>query len=280
MLELFASDIHFPYEDRAAYGLFVEVAKKVQPDLIFLGGDIIDCYSVSKYDRDPARKLTLQADLNYTVAELSKLREVAPNAEITFLEGNHETRLTRYLHSKAEELSVLDALNLQSLLRLQDLNIRWISNGTRTKIGKLWHLHGNEIAGGGSINVARQKFLSVQSNIIFGHHHVLQNYIKRDYEGNIRGAWANGCLCDVEPDYAHYTEWTQGFTMIEYAPSGNFNVDQIPVIKRSIHSRQASCFFRGEEVHYNSQRVNPNKEAPHAQKRKAMLKGIITVRPD
>jgi predicted phosphodiesterase len=257
MIELFVSDIHFPFEDKAAWGLFLEVAKSIKPDLIFMGGDIGDFYSVSKYDKDPSRKLTLEADINYQNEELRRLRQASPRSTLVMLEGNHETRMTRFLESKASVLSNLSALRLENLLGLKDLDIKWIPNGTRVPVGKLWHLHGNEIGGSGA-NVARAKYQRLGANIIFGHLHVMQNYIKRTYDGETHGSWANGCLCLLQPEYSHFTEWIQSFTVVEYARSGNFNVDQVPIIKPSMDSLKASCMLRGKEFVYDATKMPNN----------------------
>lgn len=274
MLEVFISDVHLPYEDRAAYGLTLEVIKSLKPDLIFLGGDILDFYSVSRYDKDANRKLTLQSDLNYAYEELSYLRKIAPKAEIALLSGNHENRLDIYLNSKAEALSTLDALTIPNLLKLDTLKIKWIPNGTRMKIGKLWHLHGNEIPGAG-VNVAKAKFDRLGSNVIFGHHHKLQSYIHRNYDGDIRGAWANGCLSDLQAEYAHFTDWIQGFSLIEYGATGNFHVEQVAIVKPSVNSLRASCFVRGREYQFQADKENRNKLAPYAKKQAVLYKGLI-----
>lgn len=276
MLECFISDVHFPYHDRAGWGLTLEVIKAVKPEIIFLGGDIIDFYSVSQYDKDPARKLTLQKDLDYTYEELVKLRKLAPKAEIVFLQGNHEHRLERYLHSKAEELSCLEALTLPNLLHLSSLKIKWIPNGTRIKIGKLWHIHGNEIAGAGA-NVAKAKFDKLGSNVIFGHHHKLQSYTRRNYDGDMHGAWANGCLSDLQAEYAHFTDWILGISLIEYGKLGNFHVEQVPIIKTSVNSKRASCFVRGVEYQFEASKEDQNKLAPHSKKDIIMYKGLLVV---
>ncbi|CAN5204446.1 hypothetical protein BH09PAT1_BH09PAT1_1520 [soil metagenome] len=279
MLEVFISDVHLPFEDRASWQLTLDVIKDIKPDLVFLGGDILDCYAVSQYDREPTRKLTLQQDLDYAHEELSRLRKACPkNTQILFLEGNHETRLTRYLSSKAEELSVLDAMKLPQLLKLDKLKIKWIPNGSRTKIGKLWHLHGNEIAGGGA-NIAKAKFDRLGTNIIFGHHHKMQSFIKRNYDGEVCGAWANPCLSDLQPDYAHFTDWVLGFTVIEYSASMNFNVDQVAIFKPHVNSRKASCFLRGKEYEVVVGRDNANTSAPYAIKEAVIYEGVFS-KPD
>lgn len=189
------------------------------------------------------------------------------------------TRLSRYLNSKAEELSVLDAIKLPQLLKLDKLKIKWIPNGSRTKIGKLWHLHGNEIAGGGA-NIAKSKFDRLGTNIIFGHHHKMQSFIKRNYEGEVCGAWANPCLSDLQPDYAHFTDWVLGFSVIEYSDyTGNFNVDQVAIDKPHVNSRKASCFIRGKEYDVEVGKDNANTAAPYANKKPVIYEGVFA-KPD
>jgi predicted phosphodiesterase len=262
MLEIFLSDIHFPYEDKSSWNLTLQVIKSLKPDLVFLGGDIVDFYSVSQYDKDPARKLSLQSDLDYTYEELTRLRKVAPNAKIVMLQGNHEHRLDRFLNSKASELSSLNALKLENLLKLDSLKIQYIPNGTRVKIGKLWHLHGNEVAGAGA-NVAKAKFDRLGSNCIFGHHHKLQSYTKRNYDGEVYGAWSNPCLCALQAEYAHFTDWVLGFSIIEYGKNGEFNVEQVPIIKHGMYAPDAKCFIRGKEYRASIDSMPVNKLAPH-----------------
>ena len=67
----------------------------------------------------------------------------------------------------------------------------------------------------------------IHDNIIFGHHHKFQVEYQRDLNGVVRGAFANGCLCGLEPEYAPYNDWSQGVSVIRYAKGGLFHVDQI-----------------------------------------------------
>src|SRR5438128_2520375 len=121
--EFYVSDVHFPYEDKTAWNLAKQVLAALKPDILFLGGDIVDFYPVSRFDKDPARKRDLQKELDQTSEELTALREIAPNAEIIYEEGNHEHRLIRTLWKKAEELAPLRSLALPELLSFKKLGI-------------------------------------------------------------------------------------------------------------------------------------------------------------
>jgi predicted phosphodiesterase len=226
MLECFLSDIHFPFHDPAAWGLALKVVKKLRPELIWLGGDIVDFYAVSRYDKSPERKLRLQEELDVAHRELRRLRKSAPQARIVYQIGNHEERLTKYLWGKAPELASLRALSLPALLGFERLNIELITDHRPQPIGQLYHLHGH-LGPGGSVNAARGKANKFKDNVIFGHHHRHQVEYQRAYSGRTIGAWANGCLCGMEPEFDPCPQWTHGITVVRHARDGAFHVDQL-----------------------------------------------------
>jgi len=244
MIELFWTDQHIPMNDKAAHELVLSVAESIQPDRIWLGGDWCDFEPVSRWPGKPARVLQLQKEINKQVEELTRLREICPNAEIWFKEGNHEDRLTRYLDSGAKELSSLDCLKLTSLLSLAELDIRFVSNLDRTKFGKLWHLHGNEIRASG-INISSTVFRKLGVNCIFGHFHRTQTHFQRFYDRDTRAAWAIGTTGHLEPTYSTHNDWSQSIAIVEYVSSGNFQVDIVSINKTK--KRAANALWRGKQ---------------------------------
>lgn len=247
-VELLASDIHFPYEDAAAYELFITVAEALQPDVLVLLGDIMDCYAVSAHDKDANRgtPAAFKDELRYARTKLKDLRDRLPNTRILYKEGNHETRLSRYITKNAAVLSNLGCVTLPELLGLAEFNIEWIGNDERLRIGRLWHIHGNEVGGGG-MSPARLKYTRMQCNFIFGHHHQRDKYRPRAYDGQQHGAYANPCLCTLKAEYLHHAHnWSLGFSLIDHDTDRTFQVDEIEVIKPSDDARIAKCNIRGE----------------------------------
>src|SRR5271165_7217151 len=90
------NDIHFPYHDPTAIELAIEFAVWFKPHIIWLNGDIIDFYAISRFDKDPNRQLAMQDDIDMTIAFLGRLRGLFPDAEIIYREGNHEARLQKF----------------------------------------------------------------------------------------------------------------------------------------------------------------------------------------
>lgn len=248
LLEIVASDIHFPYEDNSAYQLFLQVLDDLQPDILVLLGDIIDCYSVSAHDKDANRATpaAFKEEVLYAKAKLEELRSILPNTRIIYKEGNHETRLSRYIAKNAAALSNLGCVTVPELLRLHEYGIEWVGNDDRLRIGKMWHIHGNEVSGAG-MSPARLKYGRMQCSFIFGHHHQRDKYRPRAYDGSQHGAYANPCLCDLEPEYMHHTHaWSHGFTIIDHDSDSTFQVEETEIIKPSPKAKSAKCNVRGK----------------------------------
>lgn len=249
-LEVFLSDVHFPFHDRLAWDLTLKLVKKLEPDLLWLGGDIVDFYAVSRYDKSPQRKLELQNEIDVAQRELRRLRKAAPLARMVYQVGNHEERFTKYLRSRAPELAALRALALPELLGLNKLGAEFVDDYRPQAVGQLFHLHGH-LGPGGSVNAARGKALKFNDNVIFGHHHKHQVEYRRSLSGRVTGAWANGCLCGLEPEFDPCPQWTQGVTLVRYAKDGLFHCDSV-VYFQTRDRRGLACIVDGKLLEVRS----------------------------
>lgn len=128
LLVLVASDFHAQYTDKFALRVFLDTAKRMQPDVVMLNGDILDLYSLSRFAKDPTAVDGAQQEINYVVNAIFKpLREACPNSQIDFGEGNHEWRLINYLMGQAPGLASLDCLEFGKLFRLDEFEINLVA---------------------------------------------------------------------------------------------------------------------------------------------------------
>lgn len=257
-VEAFISDVHWHPEaahghDPAAWAITALALKELQPDIVFLGGDIVDCYAPSRYEKIPrlATPEAFNGEIHYAKERLTELRETVPNARIIWLTGNHELRLPRSIQSNAPWL--YDAFqSVESRLDLSQYDAELVEDGYQ--IGKLRHYHGHENAGAGRVNIAKAKFERLLCNAIFGHHHRFSKWIQRNADGGYWGAFGNGCLQWLSVDFAKNTEWHQGFTIIEYSRGGNFHVDQVLIVKPEIFSHKAELIYQGRHLKVDMER--------------------------
>ena len=221
------SDQHVPYHDKKTHRACLKLLNYLQPDVLVIGGDFVDFYSVSQYDKDPRRAHKLQPELNKAKEMLGEIREVAPDTRIVYLEGNHETRLVRYL-KKHPELWGLDALKMEELLDLGSTDIEY-------KEHFMYHQflfkHGDYVN-----KYAANKEMEVEGvSGMNGHTHRNQVMTKNTRGGDT--AWYNiGHLSDEK--FADYItgipNWQQGLAVIYFKKGRGkrrFQVHMVPITK-------------------------------------------------
>jgi predicted phosphodiesterase len=225
MICIFASDIHFgPEEDLDAWGLAVDIIKSVKPNLVCLGGDVCDFYSVSSYEKDPL-KPRFESELAHCREMLAEFRESYSGAT-WFLVGNHEERYENYIRRNAPALATFKGIGFEAIMGLGELDIEYYAAGFFPSFGRLLLCHGHKIRTGGQ-NPARSALLSVGDNVLFGHVHRATMAFSTSYNGETHGAWSNSCLSSMRPEYRTAPDWTQGITIVETTKSGHFAVTPV-----------------------------------------------------
>lgn len=129
---LVASDIHDKDCDPFYRRVFLDTAARVQPDCIFLNGDIFDLPEFGRYTQDP-RTWDVVGRVKWVHEFLRELRESCPDAHIVFLEGNHEFRLIRHLAEATPALKSLlgdlHGFSVSSLLGLDEFELEYVGLG-------------------------------------------------------------------------------------------------------------------------------------------------------
>lgn len=226
--EVFFSDIHFPYHLSPVWTVAKKILRRIKPDLVWLGGDIGDPQSLSRHPKKHIETTLLKEEIAGIRVGLNEVRRAASSSRIVFQEGNHDAWVARYLQDKAPELEELEELRLPQLFHLDRLGIEHVPEYTRAKVGKLMHIHGHEVQGGGD-NPAKNKFKRLRCNFICGHHHKFAEYGERDADGEYREGYANACMVPLEHDWAFSTDWHWGFRVVRYARGGFFHMEKVHV---------------------------------------------------
>lgn len=103
---LVGTDFHGTKCDPFVRRMFEEANRRIQPDVINMNGDFFDLADFSKYTSDP-REFDVMGEIRWNHDLLGTLREDNPDAQIDFIEGNHEYRLFRHLGEQTPALKVL-----------------------------------------------------------------------------------------------------------------------------------------------------------------------------
>jgi len=192
--------------------------------VILLGGDIYDFLEISDYDKSPSRITTLQDEFDEGRYLIKAIDDLAP--EVHFLIGNHEDRLFRLI-SRNPGLFKLRSLDIAKAAELPE-HWRVHPSQTHFKLGKLTALHGDIKGIKSAVHPARTLFQKLKRSCIFGHFHRFGNHLDTNYDGEVRGGFANGHLSDVSRVTSWVTcpDWQEGFSTISLCEDGGFAVQQ------------------------------------------------------
>jgi predicted phosphodiesterase len=218
-------DIHFPYYDKVALDLAVKYLIKWKPTCLILNGDIIDCYHLSSFERDP-RQRSFKYELDMLKAFFVELRELFPEARIVYKLGNHEERYEKKILAQVPELIELEYLTFQNLIKARDYGIEIVKNKRLIRAGHLNIAHGHEWRSSfaAPVNPARGFYLKAKANILAGHCHRTSEHFEQDVNNKIIGSWSVGCLSELNPHYAPYANYNHGFATVEI-DGKDFKVD-------------------------------------------------------
>jgi predicted phosphodiesterase len=91
-------DSHYPFVNKEAEAKMIEFAIEHQPDYIIQVGDLLDCYSASKFPRSQnifTPKEEERLGIEMATNAWKKLREGCPRAKCYQLMGNHDVRMLK-----------------------------------------------------------------------------------------------------------------------------------------------------------------------------------------
>lgn len=227
IVEVIFSDVHGNQHDPKAFAALIGDLEVLNPNRIFIGGDFINCggflaehhtlgYVAESDD-------SYESDIEVSNHLLDAIQRAAPNAEIHYLEGNHEWRVERWAltqrlahHKDIEHLR--KTFCAENVLRLAKRGIRYYRQGAThpgctvpgwVKMDKLFYVHKISNA----VDAASVAIAKAAGNIVFFDTH--RGAFKPTMIPGVGliSAWNPGCLCQRQPLYANTnpTGWTHGY---------------------------------------------------------------------
>ena len=226
---LFIPDTHIPYNDRSAWKILIKSIKHFQPEILVTLGDFADCFSVSKHDKSPERKILLHKEIDAVRDHLEQLEWLEIKRKI-YVAGNHEYRLERYITQKAPELFGL--VDIPTLLKLHENGWEYVEYKNHICIGNLAVSHDYGSAGQTAHRTAAQR-LGVP--VVIGHTHRAASITRKGFHGKHSQSAMFGWLGDASKiDYMHQamarTNWSLGFGIGYLLKSGEMVLHQIPIV--------------------------------------------------
>jgi len=228
------TDWHVPFEDPQAIELAFKFCKKVQPEIIIVH-EAHDFYSLSRFDKNPARRFELQDEIDAVTVYFKRLKELCPKSRIILLDSNHLARLKKYLWTQAPALSGLRSLDIKTLLGLEELDIEFMDD---FEFKGFLFKHGSIVRQDSSYT-AKAEYLREGMSGASGHTHRLGQHFATKRGGSY--VWLeSGCLCLMDAEYIVGTaNWQQGLSMVSFKKMGKrvgkrFDAKLFPIIDNEI----------------------------------------------
>ena len=100
--------------------------RREHTDWLILSGEFQDFWEISSYDLMPRTERDFQREIEIGRGVLRSFRRSLPHARITWVEGNHEFRLRKYLIQNAKELYGLPGVSVPDIFDLRRLEIEYV----------------------------------------------------------------------------------------------------------------------------------------------------------
>ena len=233
----FIADLQAPFHDPRAIDLCFDYLVKEGIDSLIINGDLVDFYGISSFEKDP-RQRKFKDEYDNIILMLMYIKQTFPNIPIYYnLDANHEHRYERYMRLKAPEfLGIDDAFEIEDLLLLDKIGIKYIKNADHILFGKLPIIHGDTVFSRGSgVSPARMLWTRTKVNMIASHVHRTSEYTDKNFHGEMSTCWTVGHLMHPNVDYCkHVDAYNQGFAILKKETNGDFEVENKRIYKGKI----------------------------------------------
>jgi hypothetical protein len=227
-------DKHFPLHDEKAINVLCKAIEIVQPDAYVDLGDLFEGESVSHWQWKKKKRPPLEYQIPVIDREIQEAsRGIDQIDEALERAGVKEKHITVGNHDKwfdyfVDENPYLSHYRFENII--SDRGYKVTKCGDILKMGKLHFYHGHHFAG---INHTRNHLLRYGCNLMYGHHHDIQQSSVTHVDGT-KSAWSIGCLKDMSSDNNSWLggrkhNWSHGFAIVDFFDKGYFNVQPIVI---------------------------------------------------
>lgn len=199
------NDMQIPFQDDPSINALLKFASDFEPHVTVAIGDGFDFYGLSDFDKNASRTFRMQDELDVGRRIMRRIETAVKDADLYWIDGNHEDRLRRFLWRNGEAVASLRSLDPIELMSLEDWSYH--PYGSSISVMGVVMEHGEGATG----NMARTMLAKRGTSGICGHSHRLQDVHVTNASGAHRYI-ENACLCSLEPEFVSRPNWQHGFT--------------------------------------------------------------------
>jgi hypothetical protein len=244
------SDCHFHTTEppTTAWRAAVLLARQLKPQLIVAAGDVCDFPSISKHNRIMWEQRPKVVDEISTAQQrLREIRTAASKAQFLWTLGNHCSRLSTFLSSRAPELEGLHGTALQDFF--PDWDFCWQVRVNLDSDSPAYITH--RLSGG--VHAAYRNAVRAGATYVTGHTHSQKIVPVTSLRGTV---WGVDCGCIADPASALFenyleagpTDWRSGFPILTWASGELMPPELVQVVKQSGIPGTGTVWFRGRLI--------------------------------
>jgi hypothetical protein len=215
-------DVHVPNQDKKTLDVFNKILRYlVERDTgkleLIIGGDFLDCYDISTFPKTENKEFADEIEEGHRV--LANWRKILGKRKITYVTGNHEFRLRKYLVNEAPALhNVMPSVD--ELLRLKELDIKWVDLPEHLSSFKDVYTDWHGVLIGHFNKYNRNSAYTAKAlvddkgvSIVQGHTHRAGVFFKENYKRHLFGI-ENGCMCRIDKTHEVNPNWQHACTVL------------------------------------------------------------------
>lgn len=236
------SDIHYPEFDRKTFKAALDFISRNRIAGAVLLGDHLDNAEISHHNAGkPLLKPTGRYAKNTAGFDreiLTPLESALPaRAKKIWITGNHDAWEEQLVEGQPELKGTVER---PILLKLKERGWKVIPLGEQFRHGKLGYIHGESLGG---MHHAKKAVETYCSNLVYGHFHTLQTFVKT-LPHDATQKWIATCLPiigNINPAYVKNkpNSWVNGFGIVEYFGNGWFDLYTVIIT-------QGKCAYGGK----------------------------------
>jgi hypothetical protein len=255
------NDVHDKDCDPFWRRVFVDTARRVQPDVICINGDLFDLPEFGKYTVDP-RTFDVTGRIKWVHEFFADLREVCPDAQIDLIEGNHCFRLVRHMSDASPAmmslLSDLHGMTVADLFGLPKFQVNYVTKAdlsayrvsdVKAEVARNWRIYYDCVLAHHFPDAARRGLPGWS-----GHHH---SHWSKQFYSPIFGPyeWHQvGCGHRRDATYCNGEAWGNGFILWHVdSATKHTNAEYVPVTDMAVvggryYHRDITECWNGEQA--------------------------------
>lgn len=237
-------DSHGSQIDKRAANAFLRDLRSLDPQEIVMLGDHVDAdgtFNAHQRSYSDEMEVSYEEDCRAANAFLDGIQAAAPRATIHYLFGNHEDHVERWaartMLNKRDADLLVDRMGPAQMLELKRRGIRSYSSKAchmglavpgAIRLGRCFFTHGISA----SKHAAAIHVEAFGANVVFGHCHRAQSFVKRTLTSEAIGGWCPGTLSQLQPLYMHTTptSWSHGYAVQFVNRSGLFQHVNVSIV--------------------------------------------------